>query len=120
MKGKNSNIFSNFYQTINHPEKRKFHRIRCDMSILCKNYTHPVSLQAKCTDISMGGMGIKMFSYNKIDIYPNDIMEIWIKLKEKDKPIHRWAKVVWFRQIDIATYRGGFSFMVEQPKQNSA
>ncbi len=119
MEGENSKIFHNFYRSINHPEKRKFHRIKCDMNIICKDCTHPVNLHAKCTDISLGGMGIKMFSYNKIDIHPNDIMEIWIKLKEEDKPIHRWAKVVWFRQTDIATYRGGFCFTTKQSKLDS-
>ncbi len=116
MESKNKFIFDDFYSLLKYAEKRrKFHRIKCDIDVTIRNHTHPIQIQAKCIDISLGGIKIKMFSYNKIKLYANDIVEIWIYLENNDKPMHRWGKVAWFKQTDIALYRGGLYFTTEKP-----
>ena len=110
----NKNFLNHLHEPAGGIKRRQFHRIRCDVNISIKDISSSLETYAQCTDISLGGIGIKILSYAKLKLFPQDKLEIWIHLKDGLKPIHRWGKLMWFKQVDASLYRGGIRFLSSQ------
>jgi len=109
------NFLNHLYKPARGTKRRQFHRIRCDVGISIKIMSASLKTYAQCTDISLGGIGIKILSYAFAKLSPQDKLEIWIHLKDGLKPIHRWGKLIWFKQTDTTLYRGGIRFVPNKP-----
>jgi len=94
----------------NELKRRAFHRLQCRIYLSIKDLSNSWETDAKCIDISLGGIGIEIDGNEELQINIKDRLELWIHLQDSLDPVHRYGRLVWVRQISPLFYRGGIRF----------
>jgi PilZ domain len=87
-------------------ENREFQRIQCQLEVSIKELHSQKEIRGESADISRGGIRINMGK----KLYIGEKLELWVHLKDSLKPIHRFGKVSWLKEIDPSLYICGISF----------
>ncbi len=96
------------FQVYQKNDNQRFcHRIQCRIPISIKDVQTQWEIEARCINISKGGIGIEIIDDEEILMKIQDRLEIWIHLSDGLRPIHRFGRLVWFRQVSHLNYHGG-------------
>mgnify|MGYP000630866985 CR=1 FL=1 len=91
-------------------DRRLHPRIKFNIKIAVKNIKESVFAEAKSVDISFNGIGVKFSPAFRNIIEKDSILELWLYLPDKLKPIHRCGKIVWYKKKNYFFCRGGIQF----------
>ena len=97
--------------------KRTHHRIPCNVATTIRNLDSGADYEVKCINLSLKGVGIEMYSFSDIRLLPEDIVEVYLRLRGQPLPIHKFGKIVWLKPIYRFYYKAGieFSSLRKQP-----
>jgi len=91
-------------------QKRQHNRLSCRLDVSLKDLDTTWDTEVKCIDVSPGGMGIEFTEEEIIQLFIRDRLEMWIHLVDGLKPVHRYGRLMWLKQVGEYRYRGGIRF----------
>lgn len=93
-------------------EARKYKREPFLGEVVCRNTRTDEQIKARCLDYSLQGIGIETDKHLNTD----DEFELWIVFFEGKKPLHRYAKLKWFKKSTSTLHKGGFEFLAKHER----
>ena len=88
-------------------ERRAYPRINLDCRIIFGDLDNRYKFKAKSIDLSLRGAGIQVTARANNFLSLGDILQVWINLSNKLKPIHCFGKVVWVKKRRLFYSRAG-------------